>query len=375
MRASAAAGTAEGGFLGWWLGELEEMFPRRHGGRTKPPRRFAVLFMEAGRLHLLVRDGRRVKQYGSIERVGLEEGGATRTKAALATGIGRVRRGKLPVVLRLSPDEAVVAEDVLPKAALSDLRLVVGHKLDLLTPFTPQQAYFDAVPLESVGRDRVAVVVVAVPKPRVEEGLRLARALGLEPGVVDIADDGPAEPPQMDLLGTTAPKKRGPNPRLLWPFLVLLPLALGGAAYAYQDMYARHGLLEQRGGLAAALERQVGDLPALEDRLTRLRREGGFVARQRQGQPSALVALESLSRLLPDDVWLDSLSLDGDRLALTGYAPDASELVPLLENAPAFAGVAFQAPSTRVEVSQGGATVPAERFSVAARVSPRRDLR
>ncbi|MCB1885011.1 MAG: PilN domain-containing protein [Geminicoccaceae bacterium] len=373
--APEAGGGAGGGFLGWWLGELEGLFPRRHAGRTKPPRRFAVLLLEAGRLHLLVRDGRRVREYGSVERLGLEEGAAG-PRAALAAGIARVRRAGLPVVLRLSADEAVVAEDVLPKAALPDLRQIVGHKLDLLTPFTPAQAYFDAVPLDPVGRDRVGVVVVAVPKAKVEEGLRLARTLGLAPALVDIADEGPADPPQLDLTGTSGPKRRrGPSRLLLWPFLLLLPLAIGGAAFAYQDFKARQAVLDERGYFAAGLERRVGNLPALQEKLERLRREGGFIARRRQGQPSALVALETLSRLLPDDVWLDSFSLDGDRLAITGYAPDASELVPLLENAPAFAGVAFQAPSTRVEVSQGDRAVPAERFSVSAKVSPRRDLR
>ena len=60
--------------------------------------------------------------------------------------------------------------------------------------------------------------------------------------------------------------------------------------------------------------------------------------------------LETLSRLLPDNVWLSEVTLDGNELAFSGMAEDASVLIPLVEKAPEFEQARFHAPSTRMTV-------------------------
>jgi hypothetical protein len=78
-----------------------------------------------------------------------------------------------------------------------------------------------------------------------------------------------------------------------------------------------------------------------------------------------------LSRLLPDTVWLTETTLDGNELSISGLAEDASALVPLVEAAPEFEQVRFQAPSTRVTVgSGGGADRQVERFALRAVIDP-----
>ena len=357
------------GFWRAWLGEVDAMWPRRHLG-TPPPRRFAVAYLDGPRLRLLVHDGRRARELAAAERRLIEEGTAKEPRFEAA--LRRIKRSGLPLILRLPAERAAVARDALPRDAEPELRAIVGHKLDLLTPFAPEQAYYDAVVLDRPGRERIEVGVVAVPKPDVDRGLALLRRLGLEATRADIVDDDAAEAPQIDLLATDG-RKAGSAWGLLWPLVLLVPLALAGGAYAYLDISERAAQLDERQNLTSALAARVADLPELRTRLDGLRAEAGFIARQRLERPSALVAFEGLSRLLPDDVWLDALDLEGDRLTLAGYAPDASELVPLLEGAPNFSNVAFTAPSTRVEVRLSDATVAAERFSLAARVGAERE--
>jgi general secretion pathway protein L len=85
--------------------------------------------------------------------------------------------------------------------------------------------------------------------------------------------------------------------------------------------------------------------------------------------PSPIVVLEVLSRLLPDGVWLTGLSLQGDTLSITGFAREPARLIPLLEQSPHFAEVAFRAPSTQTTVRVAdGRDMSLERFSLAARV-------
>jgi general secretion pathway protein L len=81
-----------------------------------------------------------------------------------------------------------------------------------------------------------------------------------------------------------------------------------------------------------------------------------------------------LSRLLPDSVWLDAVTLDGREVTLSGYAEDAAQVLPIIESSPHFKEAQFRAPSTRVTVpGPGGGTREVERFSLSAKVQPMAD--
>jgi general secretion pathway protein L len=56
--------------------------------------------------------------------------------------------------------------------------------------------------------------------------------------------------------------------------------------------------------------------------------------------------LEVLTRLLPDDTWLDRFELRGGQIKIQGESKAASSLIPLIEAAPLFRNVSFAAPVT-----------------------------
>ena len=106
-------------------------------------------------------------------------------------------------------------------------------------------------------------------------------------------------------------------------------------------------------------------------RVDALRAQARFLADDRGSRPSPLLVLEVLSRLLPDTVWLTETTLDGNELSISGFAEDASTLVPLVEAAPEFEQVRFQAPSTRVTVRSGeDGERQVERFALRAVIDP-----
>ena len=86
------------------------------------------------------------------------------------------------------------------------------------------------------------------------------------------------------------------------------------------------------------------------------------------------MVLKSLSRLLPDNVWLTDVTLEGRELAFSGMAEDASILIPLVERAPEFEQARFHAPSTRMTVrGPDGGEREVERFALRAVVDPTAD--
>ena len=61
----------------------------------------------------------------------------------------------------------------------------------------------------------------------------------------------------------------------------------------------------------------------------------------------AAIAIEALSRALPDTAYLTELNIDGAKVRLVGIAQDAPALIAPLEQSGQFKDVHFYAPTTR----------------------------
>ncbi len=368
--ARADAGAAERtGFLAWWLGELRAMLPARVTRR--PVRRpAAVLFYRDGVVRVL-----------EVRRGGLEEVGSFLLEPPRAAGgrlparpeqlapidlLDRLRRRRR-LLLRLAADHGLRVRDLLPATAERELRTIVAHRLDSLTPWTPEQACFDVEVASRRPDGRILVTVAAVPRGLVERVRDRLAELGIEVEAVDL---GEAEGPpvaRFDLADGAA--RRGGALLEVAGAVVVGAVVLVGATLAGSEIHARRAVLAERERVAAMLEARLADLAELRARLESLRREAGQLTARLAAAPSALAVLDALSRALPDEVFLSELALERDRLRIGGFAPSASPLVPLLEALPALDDVRFEAPSTRTVLTlPGGIRRELERFVLAARV-------
>ena len=358
---------AEAGFFDWWLGELRGLLPR--SWREAGPRRYhLVLRLERPFVRVYERRGRRLESVGSLI---LPEASPGTAPVEIEARLRRViNRHKDSTLLVLGDDDALTCSDLLPAAAEGDLGRIMSHKLDLLTPWSAEQSY---VAHKVLGRRRdgmLEVLVAAASRPRLDDLLRDLASLGVRPAGVDVALPGSGEPTAgVDLLRTATPERRGGIARLLLAVgVLLLCAALGVIGWQIQQ---RRQLLDQQSRLVAGLEQRLADLPDLQARIETLRAQARFFADDRSSRPSPLLVLEVLSRLLPDTVWLTEIRLDGSELFISGLAEDASTLVPLVEGAPEFEQVRFQAPSTRVTVRGAeDREREVERFSLRAVVDP-----
>ena len=358
---------AEAGFFDWWLGELRGLLPR--SWREAGPRRYhLVLRLERPFVRVYERRGRRLESVGSLI---LPEASPGTAPVEIEARLRRViNRHKDSTLLVLGDDDALTCSDLLPAAAEGDLGRIMSHKLDLLTPWSAEQSY---VAHKVLGRRRdgmLDVLVAAASRPRLDDLLRDLASLGVRPAAVDVALPGSGEPTAgVDLLRTSTPERRGGIARLLLAVgVLLLCAALGVIGWQIQQ---RRQLLDQQSRLVAGLEQRLADLPDLQARIETLRAQARFFADDRSSRPSPLLVLEVLSRLLPDTVWLTEIRLDGSELFISGLAEDASTLVPLVEGAPEFEQVRFQAPSTRVTVRGAeDREREVERFSLRAVVDP-----
>src|SRR5262249_45968893 len=88
------------------------------------------------------------------------------------------------------------------------------------------------------------------------------------------------------------------------------------------------------------------------------------LSRRKHDAPSIVIALESLSRVLPDHTYLTELRVDGDRLRIIGLTSDAPSLIGLIEQTGIFTRATFFAPTTK------SPSDPGERFHIEAVIQP-----
>lgn len=357
----------ERGFFAWWLEELRGLLPRRW--REPGSRRHSLLLqLERPFARVYERRGRRLESVGSLV---LPDGAAEAPPPVEPRLRRALVRHKDTTLLVLGEDDALTCTDLLPAAAEHDLARIMGHKVDLLTPWSAEQGY---VAQKILGRRRdgmLEVLVAAASRARLDELLRALAAIGVQPSAVDVALAGEGQRTAgIDLLRTGAPQRGGPRLLAILFAVLLLAVAATAGLVGWQG-YQRQHLLTEQAHLAAALEQRLADLPELRVRIDALRAQARFFADDRGSRPSPLLVLEVLSRLLPDTVWLTETTLDGNELSIAGYAEDASTLIPLVEAAPEFEQVRFQAPSTRVSVRSGdNGEREVERFSLRAVIDP-----
>ncbi len=352
----------------WWVDELSEM---AGGHRREVIRQALIVYLMANTLHLASLKGRNTKLLGQVELSFLD--GKFANDSIEARGLDALRRSRQPIVLRVGQDRGLVAYDELPAAAASELRSVLANRLDILTPWSEHQAYFDYRVVESTGggldRSRIRVEISVVPRSMVDPILEAFDAQGIDIAGLDVATDEAWAPPSINLLRDHRPKRLPVGFRLVAAAAVVA-FIVGGGLIGH-TIYRNAQTLEDQRRFADAVQTRVDERNAIAQDIEGRRNEAALIEEERGKYPSPLNVIERLSGLLPDEVWLEGLELDGRDLVLTGYAASASEVIPLLVATNGINDVEFMAPSTRAVMSESdGSSFEAEHFRIGALIAP-----
>ena len=66
-----------------------------------------------------------------------------------------------------------------------------------------------------------------------------------------------------------------------------------------------------------------------------------------------VIVIENLAQILPDDTYVTTLQIDGNKLRITGVARNAAALIELMERSTRFSQATFSAPTTRLRSDPG----------------------
>lgn len=287
--------------------------------------------------------------------------------------VRKVVDSRKPIVLRLAEDMGLVCYERFPATARSDLRAIVAHALDSITPWSGDKVVFDAKAIAESGEGQIEVQIIAAPVEQVEAGIDGLRKLGLTATAADIVVDFPNSPCTMNFWGGTEKPVGIAAPAWIAGFMAMI--AFSTLAFVHQGTKLADDRRLEREAFAAALRSRLDDLPELRQQLDGLKSQSGQIAERRRNQPSVLLAIDQLSDALPDGVWLQRLSISGRELSMAGYAPDAETLLAIIEGHQAFTEAQFTSASRPEDIEYNGQWYSADSFSLSAAIeSPGTEL-
>ena len=233
----------------------------------------------------------------------------------------------------------------LPVAALENLREAVAFQLDRHTPFSQEEAYFDCTLLQ---RDEAAgqLVIEATVVARAVVGAACATAdrLGWRIGAVELmrepeASTKPTRLPVADL-------QRKPRAQLALNAVAAIALIV---LLAFAALLPVTVAQIEAGRLAPQLDaarRAAQDAAQLDKANQELRRQANFLAARARLRPPALDILLELTKLTPDDAWLDSVQYNGSEIQFAGLSSSASALIGRFAQSSLFRNMEFRSPVT-----------------------------
>jgi general secretion pathway protein L len=326
-------------FWDWWRQQLLELLPGSLAHAIARRNDAVILELDRESARLLVRrDGTAaLMRQAKADDSGFRE---------LAQAIRNIE-GAPPAVLLHLPSAVALCKPVsLPLAARRNLRTVLGFEMDHETPFARDEVYWDfAIRQEDKVAARIYVDLFIVPRTVADPMIEHLRDAGIAVEGIEIADGA--------LSGTVM--RFAPAKRLQWLAgdRRLMALTVGAGVLlllAIVTPFLRQELaLSSLNGAIESLRGQAEAAGTLRQSIDQSTGAVGVVARERTRSGDLLTTLAAVTKLLPDDSHLTSMTLREGHLTMTGVSPSAAHLIDLLAKSATFRDPTFEAPVTQSE--------------------------
>jgi general secretion pathway protein L len=321
----------------WWTGELIAMLPER------------VQMM------ILQRDQRIRIEIDGGDFVVITENGSRSGKIKRLAGSAKHDRGfELPVAvteirLVLPPDKVLNKRLTLPLATEENLREALSFQIDMHTPFSADQVYYDCcVSARDAQSQTLTVDLVVTPRIYVDELLDSLADNGLSPDRISAPGLSSPGPLSVDLLPAGRRRKnRMRRSRRRNLLLVTANLVIAAAALATPVVQKQLAI--------SSLEPQLQQAANAAKSGTELRQQvqllgdaSKYLRNKKQSELLVMRTVDEITRVLPDNTWIGRLDIDSGGIQLQGQSSSSAALIQLLEASPLLQNVRFRSPVTRI---------------------------
>jgi len=340
----------------WWIGELMALMPQ--GFREAIERRNRRLLIEFMGSELIILEG-------SADKVQV----LTRVSAESASeSLADLSRRARDTALIVPSDKILSKALTLPLAAEENLREVLSFEMDRHTPFSAEQVYYDfSITGRSAERQELSLVLFYAPRKIVDGLVEVASSHGIPPTAATSREAVTQQFTNVNLLPATMRTVRPKAVNRLNLALSCLAVLLLVTALVLPVAQKQYLIVT----LASQLEEQeaaAGEAIRLQREVEKLAQGSELLMQKKQSNLLVLQVMDEMSRIVPDDTWIDRLDINGDEILLQGQSSSSAALIALIESSPVLHNVRFRAPVT--QVAQTGS----ERFQLSANVVWTREL-
>lgn len=354
VKEGKAAQGAISRFMSWWFDGLSACIVARISQHRQWK---TLLFKTAKGMKVYSRNSEGVSQIGSVPNADFDTDRPVPNAAFLSDHLNHKN-----TVLRLGKDQVLQHKMQLPKGAIDVIESVVRNQLERIVPWpAPQMCFGYDVTHGDSGAEHVNVTAVATCRKILEEARAQAKQMNVEPVSIEFAKQAKSET-GIEFIGTHRDGRNKTAGRIA---SVLAIAAIVSAAISTTGMVRLMMLASELGTQQEALSisrRSAAEVQSLREENTALVQQRRRIVEKRKAEPAVVVALEALSKALPDNSYLAKLEIRGRLVRLSGTSSDAASLINRLETSPHFSGVSFSAPTTRQKNNN------AESFSISAKL-------
>jgi len=315
-------------FLAWWLGELRACLPQRWQESLRVQEAEIWVHVADDRMFFERVDRNGHEVIGEWPRAGDPPG-----ERDVLSLIGE-DQARLPRILLLPRRTALIRRLSFPAAATGNIRALVGFEIDRQTPFRSDQVEFDCRPLDGEANAKhVAVELAVLPRELLNAQLAALGDLANRLDGVDTEAEGGRS--GFNFLPIERRRPRDYRPMLINAALLTASLALLVIAMAQ--------LVDNRRDAVVAVEAEVEAQRAQARTTAQLRKNldeaaaaANFFAEHKAQRPSLVELIDALTATLPDDTFVERITVMGSDISLTVQSGSAAKLIELFQDSPVF---------------------------------------
>jgi general secretion pathway protein L len=334
-----------GKFFNWWFHELKLAMPVSWQERLQHAMRRVLLRLEGDSLAVGVDENRR---WAGLEAFPLAQD-ATLQLQQIDDLLERNDLREAPRYLLLDR-QAVLSKDLrLPAAAESNLAQALTFEMDRQTPFNASSVYFDWRILDRSMPGQLLVRIFVTPCRQVDAAVEKLAERGITLSGVDVIGEGRAQ--GLNLLPADR-RVRSVNRKARLNLALALLCAVFVAAVMAQSLSLRAHQVGELQEAIAAVQGEARKVMAIRRQIDDSSEAAGFLATRRSGSPMAIEVLADVTRLLPDDTYLDRLVIGPDSVQIQGKSRNAQQLIEKVNESGLLSAASFRG-STRLDARTG----------------------
>jgi len=335
-----------GQFFRWWIEELRLAMPDAWQQRIQYALRRVTLSTQGDLVEVGIDNNRKLKPLLTLsgdQDVSLQQ-------QQVEDLLVEEELIEAPRFLLLQLDSVLNTEVRLPAAAEPNLAQVLAFEMDRQTPFRATDVYYDWNILDRGGESgQIRLELYVAPRSEVDALIQAVSGRGFQLTGVDIVDGDNTL--GLNLLPPDR-RSRVTNRRVRFNMalgavcVVLLALVMA------QSLSLRSHQVHELEEAILAVQGEARAVTRIKEQIEDNSEAAGFLAKKRAETPLSIAVLADITRILPDDTYLDRLVISKTSVQMQGKSQNAQQLIEMVNESPLLDESAFRG-STRLDARSG----------------------